>query len=234
MPAPDFGTRDEEELANGCGTERWLIKTASDADARAINVAPAPASISALTSLPSKIGTDSERISPTELTVYQLADVVLVQYRRESDGDYHLVLSDGTRTMIAEIPDPACVSPASPLLAAISRTRAQFEARHGPVSPGATADGETITVTGVGFFDFAHSQTGMAPNAIELHPLLSTCFGAGCAGAATVAPPQTPRQGCSSFGDATALLVVPFLRRRRAPPPRAHASSRDAPAARRT
>jgi hypothetical protein len=27
-------------------------------------------------------------------------------------------------------------------------------------------------VTGVAFFDFDHGQTGVAPNAIELHPML--------------------------------------------------------------
>ena len=28
------------------------------------------------------------------------------------------------------------------------------------------------TITGVGFFDIPHGQTGVAPNAIELHPVL--------------------------------------------------------------
>jgi len=27
-------------------------------------------------------------------------------------------------------------------------------------------------VTGVAFFDYEHGQTGVAPNAIELHPIL--------------------------------------------------------------
>jgi hypothetical protein len=32
-------------------------------------------------------------------------------------------------------------------------------------------------VTGVAFFDFLHGQTGVAPNGIELHPVLSvTCL----------------------------------------------------------
>ena len=30
----------------------------------------------------------------------------------------------------------------------------------------------TLVVTGVGFFDFLHGQTGAAPNGIELHPVL--------------------------------------------------------------
>jgi hypothetical protein len=41
----------------------------------------------------------------------------------------------------------------------------------------------TATVTGVGFFDIIHGQTGVAPNGIELHPVLrfsnSTCQPAG-------------------------------------------------------
>jgi hypothetical protein len=28
-------------------------------------------------------------------------------------------------------------------------------------------------ITGVAFFDFQHRQTGVAPNAIELHPILA-------------------------------------------------------------
>jgi hypothetical protein len=27
-------------------------------------------------------------------------------------------------------------------------------------------------ITGVGFFDYQHGQTGVAPNAIELHPVI--------------------------------------------------------------
>ena len=33
-----------------------------------------------------------------------------------------------------------------------------------------------VTVTGVGFFDRIHGQEGVAPNGIELHPLLSIDF----------------------------------------------------------
>jgi hypothetical protein len=33
-------------------------------------------------------------------------------------------------------------------------------------------------VAGVAFFDFKHGQTGVAPNAIELHPILGfRCLG---------------------------------------------------------
>jgi hypothetical protein len=35
-----------------------------------------------------------------------------------------------------------------------------------------TALSGSATVTGVGFFDVIHGQTGVAPNGIELHPVL--------------------------------------------------------------
>jgi hypothetical protein len=30
-----------------------------------------------------------------------------------------------------------------------------------------------IEITGIGFFDFEHGQNGVAPNAIELHPVIA-------------------------------------------------------------
>jgi hypothetical protein len=33
-----------------------------------------------------------------------------------------------------------------------------------------------VRVTGVGFFDFLHGQRGVAPNGIELHPVLEVEF----------------------------------------------------------
>jgi hypothetical protein len=45
-----------------------------------------------------------------------------------------------------------------------------------------------IQVTGVGFFDFRHGQSGVAPNAIELHPILGVKIG----GASSTSPPAPP------------------------------------------
>ncbi|HEX4629281.1 MAG TPA: hypothetical protein VH137_10885, partial [Gemmatimonadales bacterium] len=33
-----------------------------------------------------------------------------------------------------------------------------------------------VRITGVGFFDFRHGQRGLAPNAIELHPVIAVAF----------------------------------------------------------
>ncbi len=50
----------------------------------------------------------------------------------------------------------------------------------------------TVEVTGVGFFDFLHGQTGVAPNGIELHPMLAI------QAVKLLAPPTpVPRSYCS-------------------------------------
>ena len=33
-----------------------------------------------------------------------------------------------------------------------------------------------VRITGVGFFDYLHGQRGVAPNGIELHPVLGVEF----------------------------------------------------------
>jgi hypothetical protein len=66
-----------------------------------------------------------------------------------------------SRTMIAESPSPSCTARATP-----TRRRQMAQARR-RVRLCAKA-----RVSGVAFFDFFHGQTGVAPNAIELHPVL--------------------------------------------------------------
>jgi hypothetical protein len=95
-----------------------------------------------------------------ERHVYRVtAAVTLV--RPEDDGDFHLVLRDGPLHMIAEVPLPACIAGATPV------RRAQMRAARAAVQLCARAQ-----ITGVAFFDYKHGQTGVAPNAIELHPIL--------------------------------------------------------------
>jgi hypothetical protein len=98
---------------------------------------------------------------PFERNVYTVvAQVVLV--RLEEDSDFHVVLRDGAgRTMIAEAPLPACAPRAT-----LVRRRQMGHAR------AAVRSCRRASVTGVAFFDFDHGQTGVARNAIELHPIL--------------------------------------------------------------
>ncbi|HEY6406677.1 MAG TPA: hypothetical protein VIY29_04325 [Ktedonobacteraceae bacterium] len=92
------------------------------------------------------------------------------------------MLNDGSgNTMIAEIADPTCVGSSSPLLPSIQKARSEFDAQYTATSSFQTAN-VPVTVTGVGFFDFLHGQTGVAPNGIELHAVLDVQFGSGGVG----------------------------------------------------
>lgn len=161
-----------------CGVERWSVKTGTDADKGLINLSSnTPTTISYLDGLPAPSSLPSNnRVQPTETTVYQL-NATLTEYKLEADSDYHLVLNDGAgHTMIAEIPDPACVGAGSPLTSGIQKARSEFDAKYTPTGSFQSAN-VPVTVTGVGFFDFLHGQTGVAPNGIELHAVLDVNFG---------------------------------------------------------
>ena len=110
----------------------------------------------------------------------------MTEYKIETDSDYHLVITDGSgNTMITEIPDPACAA-GSPFLSAIQSARSQFNAAF-TATGSFKATSVAVRMRGIGFFDFLHGQTGVAPNGIELHPVLDIQFNPG-----TTPPPPSP------------------------------------------
>jgi hypothetical protein len=190
-PHPDAEEHEEVvahagTLTGSCGVERWSVKTGTDADAGSINLqSTSSTTIAALDAIPAPSSLpENNRVKPTETTVYQL-NATLTEYKLEADSDYHLVLSDGSgHTMIGEIPDPACVGSSSPLRSSIQKARSEFDAKYTATGSFKTAN-VPVTITGVGFFDFDHGQTGVAPNAIELHAVLDIQFGSGSGGGGT-------------------------------------------------
>ncbi len=112
--------------------------------------------------------------------------------KAEEDDDVHLVIAQPgapNLTMIVEFPIYGCTqgAPASARTAMRSARAALFRACGKPSASKFTHLQGAATITGVGFFDVIHGQTGVAPNGIELHPVLSfsrsTC---------RVAPPPAP------------------------------------------
>jgi len=144
------------------------------------------------------------RAVPTETTIWRLT-ALITGVKLEQDGDYHLVLQgqNAKTTMIGEIPNPDPAYVGNPeWLAEIKTARDTMDKfLGGPLAPvdfapedmgppteerpsGAEPDeapsmtsvGKKATITGVGFFDSSHGQTGVAPTAIELHPIFSIVF----------------------------------------------------------
>jgi uncharacterized membrane protein len=164
-------------LFSQCGVERWSVKTGTDADVGMVNLnsstSTAITSMRAFTA-PNPIPANN-RISGPETTVWVI-NATLTLFKLESDSDYHLVIQDSSgNTMITEIPAPSCVGSGSPFLPGITNARSEFDAKFTATTSFQTAN-IPVQVTGVGMFDFLHGQTGVAPNGIELHPVLNIVF----------------------------------------------------------
>jgi hypothetical protein len=160
-----------------CGVERWSIKVGNDSQAPSINLGSYVSSTIYnfhQSTRPSSIPSNS-RVAPRETTQYSLSGT-LKKYKRESDSDYHLVIQDSAgRSMIIELPNINCVGSGSPFRSGISNARAQFDAK---LTATSTMKNVTapVTIRGIGFWDFLHGQTGVAPNGIEVHPVLNIAF----------------------------------------------------------
>jgi hypothetical protein len=165
-----------------CGAERWAVKTLSDSAASSINFNAKSTTVDALRGKsvgPTHFSTP--RTPPVETTVYRV-HASLVDARLEADHDIHLVIAQPgapTHKMIVELPDPTCPGVTSSIKKTqIAKARAAFVAKCGmPAAypaPFKHLSGSAIII-GVGFVDVVHStpQNGVAPNDIELHPVLS-------------------------------------------------------------
>jgi hypothetical protein len=152
------------------------VKTLTDSTAGQVRLVPHTTSVRALRRLqpPSSLPRDA-RIRPVETTTYRV-HARLVESKLEEDSDFHLVIADPRTggTMIVEFPANYCTLTAKP----VPRRRMQAARLAFIRACGFTSSSHftllrgTATITGVGFFDFQHGQTGVAPNAIELHPVI--------------------------------------------------------------
>ncbi len=144
-----------------CGVERWTVKTLQD---RPSLIRRQATTVARLVRVPPPASIPNTRL-PFERHIFSVvAAVTLV--RSEADEDLHLVLRSGPNHMIAESPSSSCTTRAVPL------RRRQMAAARVVVRVCSKA-----RVVGVAFFDFKHGQTGVAPNAIEIHPILGfTCL----------------------------------------------------------
>ncbi|HEY4800160.1 MAG TPA: hypothetical protein VII99_13855, partial [Bacteroidia bacterium] len=135
-----------------------------------------PATIAHLVSITTPTpSTTMARYQPVEDSTYIVTTKITIK-KAETDSDFHLVLSDGTHTMIGEIPDPICASVvASPHASQFQACRNFINANIAKGNVSSVNIG-MVTITGVAFVDPPHGQTGAAPNNLELHPILDIHF----------------------------------------------------------
>ncbi len=193
-----------------CNSERWSVKTGTDQDVSQVNLSSrVSTTIQSLASLATpKSIPSNKRINSTEKTVW-VVNATLVKFIHAYDSDYHMVIKDSAgRTMIAEIPDPNCVASGSPFASGIAHARQQFDARFTASDEFQTVS-VPVTVTGVGFFDYKEGQEGIAPNGIELHPILDIVFNADFS-LSSSSPSMTIARGDSGTATITSTISTGF------------------------
>jgi hypothetical protein len=190
---PVAAANDYEAAVHGCGVERWDIKTLGDPAGLVLRPSATGSSktVSALARLPVVTGPNGSRGTGTERHEFTIHNVILKEAKAEADSDIHLVVADPAApatTMIVEFPLMTCMPAQSSLhtptdnaqivkdRTLVKNARDAFVAACGtPSSSQFThfAGGARATISGIGFFDVPHGQTGVAANAIELHPAMS-------------------------------------------------------------
>lgn len=152
------------------GAVRWETKVLADDEAHDINFIPQKTTLHDLVNSKTEKSVDGKPRQPIEKKTYTI-ECRIAHFLYEDDGDVHLVLCFGKDTMIGEIPlayFPEAEE--SGFKKKFINARKQF---HKVVDNDKFYYMKTLLVTGVGFVDFAHGQTGHAPNNLELHPILS-------------------------------------------------------------
>lgn len=172
--------RHRRHAGKTCGTERWAVKTLTDPFGEDVaKKSPMPNTVHGLRELTAPTKQELQRAQgrfPAESNTYRVSALILGD-KLEADSDFHIVLGDPGNhsiTMIAEIPSGKCVAPKRAKF--FDDLRGKFQSEFGEVRAGGLrklGEGIPACVIGVGFFDFLHGQDGVAPNGIELHPVLS-------------------------------------------------------------
>ena len=146
------------------------------------------------------------RSQGAEETVWQLDATITGYKLESDGDYHLVIADEQGHTMIAEIPEPSQLAQGSFFAAQIAAARQAFDTQFGiheqapapaaapEPAPGPPAQdaalaaapaaalptlikaSEQVTLVGLGFFDFAHGQDGVAPNAIELHPVINIEF----------------------------------------------------------
>ena len=192
IAAPSHATQTRVSRSLVCGVERWAVKTLQDRPrllrARASTVAH-------LVSIPRPAHVPSTRLA-SERRVYSLvASATMI--REEADQDLHIVLQQGTRHLIAEAPNaPFCTANAT------AYRKRQMRTARSKVRPFCAR----ARVVGVAFWDYYHGQTGVAPNVIELHPILGySCL----SGGGPPPPPPPPPSGGKCAASYPTVCIPP-------------------------
>ena len=163
-----------------CGGTLWKLMTLSDTGRKAVNWSPAGTSIVDIAKLAAPARSTPTRATPFQKQVWSLS-AVIDRYRVASNGEIVLVLFDtATSTyMDAYMPNPKCLSSSSRGRADMLAARTAFAKCPAPTTAWQQLGG-AVQLTGVGFWNPAHSTKGALPNGAELRPVTGLKLLSGC------------------------------------------------------
>jgi hypothetical protein len=161
---------------------RGSVRTGSDPDALLVKETPVRTTVEELAAkprpadmeTPTEIYPDYQncRADDVERTIYEVW-ATIIAYNLQMSGNYHLNLKGKKgQTMIACCVDPQFVDPRSRWAKQIAAVRKEVGAKLKP-GPAWSRVSQGVRITGIGFFNRVHGQSGVAPNGIELTPVLS-------------------------------------------------------------
>lgn len=175
-----------------CGVQRWHVKTLDDVNEGTINWTPSVQTVTYMDALPVPSGynesCDTCRYAPSETQVYTIRALLLTRKHEtgsSGDDDYHVGVADPdntSKTMVMELPHSICIDAcASGFGGFYDAGRNLLDTCFGAASSSFQAfpAGVVADITGVAFFDGIHGQTDVAPNGVELHPILHIEFVSG-------------------------------------------------------
>ena len=165
--------------AVGCSQNLSGLKTLSDGRRDLIYFRPRPTTIIDINAREMPHPTPTLRARGFERHVWRLV-AQITDYRRDADGNIRLVLFDESAYMIAGLPAPRCLRPATRARRAIVSARNLFETRCGRATESWRKLGAVVHIEGVGLWNVPHGQRGHARNYAELRPVTRIRFVAGC------------------------------------------------------
>ena len=160
---------------------RWKIRTGSDPTADTVKESPVRTTVEQLAAenRPADMNNPKQvypayqnrRASPVEQTIFEV-EADIVAHKMHLSGSYHLDLRGTTgQTMIANCIDPRLAA-GSRWEKEICDVRKKVEEKLRPL-PTISRGNWRVRISGIGFFNQVHGQSGVAPNGLELTPVLS-------------------------------------------------------------
>jgi hypothetical protein len=155
------------------------MKTMSDIQRRAVQLAPGSTTIGAISRRPFPRPTPRRRRTNYQFHSWQVV-AQITNYKMDSGG-IRLILFDAGTYLNAVIPTPSCLTVRSRGRAAIAKAWRNFVLDCGTPKPEWQPLGAVIYISGVGFWSQRRkARRGAARNGAELHPVTGFRVVAGC------------------------------------------------------